>query len=133
MPRSKSRKAAHPKAKQAKKTRTERDPSLTSSDQAALDELGKKTSEVGPGSGGQSGSAQQLHDIAEAADESVEELAEEEQAYEAGIVDGVENAASRPERPVRARGRRSDLTADPRAENSESEGNGPIEDVDDVA
>ena len=32
----------------------------------------------------------------------MEELAEDDQAYEAGIVDGVEDAGDHPERPVRS-------------------------------
>ena len=43
-------------------------------------------------SAGQSGDIQQLSDIASADSESVEELAEEGNAFEAAAVDGVENA-----------------------------------------
>jgi uncharacterized protein YbjQ (UPF0145 family) len=49
--------------------------------------------ELGPASAGQSGDLQQLSDMAEADSESVEELAEEGNAFEAGAVLGVENAA----------------------------------------
>jgi sugar phosphate isomerase/epimerase len=38
--------------------------------------------------------------VADAADESVQELADSDQALEAGIVDGIEDAADHPERPV---------------------------------
>jgi uncharacterized protein YdeI (YjbR/CyaY-like superfamily) len=48
--------------------------------------------EVGPDSAGQSGDTQQISDAAEADSESVEELLEEGNAFEAGIVRGVENA-----------------------------------------
>jgi len=43
-------------------------------------------------SAGQSGDTQGLSDIPEADSESVEELVEEGQAFEAGVVGGVENA-----------------------------------------
>ena len=48
--------------------------------------------ELGPDSAGQSGDLQQLSDEADADSESVEELLEEGNAFEAGIVRGVENA-----------------------------------------
>ena len=47
---------------------------------------------MGPGSGGQSGDTQGLSDLPEADSESVEELLEEGQYFEAEAVDGVENA-----------------------------------------
>jgi len=47
---------------------------------------------LGPGSAGQSGDNQGLADEAEAGSESVEELIEEGQFFEAGIISGVENA-----------------------------------------
>ncbi|MGA2371184.1 MAG: transcription termination factor NusA [Candidatus Korobacteraceae bacterium] len=50
-------------------------------------------SDVEPGEeGGQSGDDEGLPDVPEAASESVEELADEGQAFEAEVVDGVENA-----------------------------------------
>jgi len=48
--------------------------------------------ELGPNSAGQSGDIQQLPDAADADSESVEELAEEGNAFEANAVFGVENA-----------------------------------------
>jgi len=48
--------------------------------------------ELGPNSAGQSGDIQQLPDAADADSESVEELAEEGNAFEANAVVGVENA-----------------------------------------
>jgi hypothetical protein len=48
--------------------------------------------EADPESGGQSGDTQGLTDVAEAGPESVEELVEEGQAFEAGVISGVENA-----------------------------------------
>jgi hypothetical protein len=48
--------------------------------------------ELGPNSAGQSGDVQQISDAAAADSESVEELLEEGNVFEAGIVEGVENA-----------------------------------------
>jgi len=47
---------------------------------------------MGPGSAGQSGDTQGLSDVAEAGSESVEELGEEGQSFEADVVSGVEDA-----------------------------------------
>jgi hypothetical protein len=47
---------------------------------------------VGPGSAGQSGDTQGLSDVAEAGSESVEELVEEGQSFEAEVLSGVEDA-----------------------------------------
>jgi hypothetical protein len=47
---------------------------------------------LGPGSAGQSGDTQGLSDIAEADSESVEELVEEGQSFEAEVISGVEDA-----------------------------------------
>src|ERR1700688_4419068 len=47
---------------------------------------------LGPNSAGQSGDTQGLSDIAEADSESVEELIEEGQFYEAEVIAGIENA-----------------------------------------
>lgn len=49
---------------------------------------------------GQTGDTQGLSSVAEAADESVEELADEGQDYEAEAVQGVEDAGDHPEQPV---------------------------------
>jgi hypothetical protein len=68
--------------------------------EAALDELGKDPRQVGPDSAGQSGDAQRLSTIADANEESVEELADTDQALEAAAVEGVEDAGDHPERPV---------------------------------
>ena len=48
--------------------------------------------EGGPGSAGQSGDTQGLSDVAEAGPESVEELVEEGQSFEAEALGGVEDA-----------------------------------------
>ena len=47
---------------------------------------------MGPGSAGQSGDTQGLSDVAEADSESVEELVEEGQSFEAEVISGVEGA-----------------------------------------
>lgn len=68
--------------------------------EAQLDDLGNNPGQVGPASAGQSGDTQGLSNTEDASDISVDELAEEDQPLEAGIVDGVEDAANHPERPV---------------------------------
>jgi hypothetical protein len=70
--------------------------------EAELDELGSDPGQVGPESGGQSGDTQGLAGESEATEESVEQLAEDDQAYEAEVVEGVEDAGDHPERPVRS-------------------------------
>jgi hypothetical protein len=52
----------------------------------------KREDELGPDSAGQSGDIQNLSDLADADSESVEELMEEGNAFEAEVVDAVENA-----------------------------------------
>lgn len=52
----------------------------------------KMKDEVGPASAGQSGDLQQLSDVADADSESVDELLEEGNAFEAEAVQGVEDA-----------------------------------------
>jgi hypothetical protein len=48
--------------------------------------------ELGPDSAGQSGDIQQISDVADADSQSVEELAEEGNAFEADAIQGVEDA-----------------------------------------
>jgi hypothetical protein len=71
-----------------------------SGNEAQSDELGNDPRQVGPDSAGQSGDPQRLSTIEDAADESVAELADTDQAFEAASVDGVEDAADHPERPA---------------------------------
>ena len=78
----------------------EQDPEVEGDDQAQLDELGDDPAEVGARSAGQSGGSQGLSHIAEANEESVEELADTDQAFESAAVEGVEDAADHPERPT---------------------------------
>lgn len=83
-----------------KRSLDERSPELRGDLEAQLDELGSDPGEVGVDSAGQSGDPQGLSDLEEANDESVEELAETDQAYEASIVEGVEDAGDHPGRQV---------------------------------
>jgi hypothetical protein len=46
----------------------------------------------GPGGAGQAGDTQGLSDVADADSQSVEELAEEGQYFEAAVISGIENA-----------------------------------------
>jgi hypothetical protein len=57
-----------------------------------VNESKKRKDELGPDSAGQSGDTQQLPDTAGADSESVEELMDEGNAFEADAVLGVENA-----------------------------------------
>jgi hypothetical protein len=68
-------------------------------EQAQPDEL-ERPGETGPESAGQSGDQQQLSSIEDAENESVQELAEEDQPLEASVLEGVEDAADHPERPT---------------------------------
>ena len=68
---------------------------LTDTD-AQTDAPGGDRGQAGPDSAGQSGDSP----IADDAVQSVEELADTGQDYEAGVVQGVEDAAAHPERPV---------------------------------
>ena len=62
-----------------------------------LDELDHDSGQVGPDSGGQSRDTQGLSEIADAADESVEERADTGQDDEAEVVEGVEDGADHPQ------------------------------------
>ena len=70
-------------------------------DEVQIDQLGSDLRQAGSDSAGQSGDVQGLSQIADVDEESVEELAETDQAYEAEAVEGVEDAGDHPERPVR--------------------------------
>lgn len=63
-------------------------------------EPGDQPDQGGADSGGQSGDTQGLSQTAEGAEESVEELADAGQDYEAGILEGTEDASDHPERSV---------------------------------
>ena len=83
-----------------KDTSLERSPELETGERVQLDELGDDPAQVGPQSAGQSGSAQGLSEVEDVDEESVEELADTDQAFESAAVEGVEDAADHPERPT---------------------------------
>jgi hypothetical protein len=89
-----------PHNRKSRDTSLERDPQLESDEQAQLDEIGDDPAQVGPRSAGQSGSSQGLSEVADANEESVEELADTDQPFESAAVEGVEDAADHPERPT---------------------------------
>ncbi|HUE03082.1 MAG TPA: hypothetical protein VMR62_26165 [Bryobacteraceae bacterium] len=62
----------------------------------------------GADSAGQSGDTQGLSDVAEAGSESVAELVEEGQSYEAEVIGGIENAPDADQGEVRTRQVRED-------------------------
>jgi hypothetical protein len=68
--------------------------------EARKDERGNDPREVGAESAGQAGGVQRLSIEEDADNESVEELSEASQAIEAATVEGLEDAADHPERPV---------------------------------
>ena len=70
--------------------------------EAALDELEAQSGAPSTESAGQSGDTQDLPPDSDVADESVKELAEGGQSYEAEAVAGVADAGNHPERPVRS-------------------------------
>jgi len=78
----------------------ERSPELKGDLEARPDELGTDPAQVGADSAGQSGDLQELSTVEDANEESVEELADTDQAIEAAAVEGVEDAADHPERPT---------------------------------
>ncbi len=78
----------------------ERSPELKGDLEAQLDELGKDPAEVGANSAGQSASSEGLSADADETEDSVEDLSDTDQAYEAAAVEGVEDAANHPERPT---------------------------------
>lgn len=63
----------------------------------------------GAGSAGQSGDIEDLSEVAEADSESVQELVEEGQDYEAELVEGVENAPDPDEAEIDAEVPEDDL------------------------
>lgn len=67
---------------------------------AAADEVDPSHGQVGGASAGQSGDTQGLSSAADEAEESVEELAETGQDFQAGLVEGMEDAADHPEKPM---------------------------------
>ncbi|HZQ71020.1 MAG TPA: hypothetical protein VFA68_21020 [Terriglobales bacterium] len=69
--------------------------------EARPDELGNNPAQVGLDSAGQSGDNQELSNVEEALDQSVDDLVETGQDFEANVAQGVEDAGDEPEREVR--------------------------------
>ena len=95
----------------------------TRDNEARMDELGDDPAQVGPRSAGQAGDSQQLSEVADANNQSVEELADTDQALEAATVEGVEDAADHPERPTHTHleyGRPDDLPPKTKSDDSEA-------------
>jgi hypothetical protein len=82
------------------RSQDERSPERKSDLEAQADELGTDPAQVGERSAGQAGNSQGLSPIEEASGESVEELSDTDQASEAASLEGLEDAADHPERPV---------------------------------
>ena len=86
--------------KKHKRDIDERAPERKGDLEARADDLGTDPGQVGAESAGQSGDPQELSIVEDANEESVEELSNTDQALEAAAVEGVEDAADHPERPV---------------------------------
>ncbi|MFZ0862882.1 MAG: hypothetical protein WCA27_09005 [Candidatus Sulfotelmatobacter sp.] len=76
-----------------RKSEDERAPERKTDIEAQVDELGTDPGQVGEQSAGKAGDSQALSSEEDASDESVEELADTEQALEATAVEGAEDAA----------------------------------------
>jgi hypothetical protein len=97
-----AKKAASPKKSSSKKKALKK----TVSGKTAAARTGPRQfsrDSAGPRSGVQSGDLQGLSDVESADSESVDELIEEGNAFEAGVVSGVEDAGKRGVREVRTR------------------------------
>ncbi len=84
--------------------------------EAHPDESDDQPGRGGADSGGQSGDTQGLSQATNASEETVEELADAGQDYEAGIQEGIENAADHPEKPVPSHAGQEREDASPRRE-----------------
>jgi len=69
--------------------------------EARPDELGNSPAQVGTDSAGQAGDNQELSDVEDAVDQSVDDLVETGQDFEANVAQGVEDAGDEPEKEVR--------------------------------
>ncbi|MBI2685768.1 MAG: hypothetical protein HYX27_05595 [Acidobacteria bacterium] len=70
--------------------------------------ISRRPAGMGPGSGGQSGDTQGLSNIEDVDSESVSELVEEGQYFEAELISGIEDAPDADQGPVRTRAVRED-------------------------
>jgi hypothetical protein len=77
-----------------------RSPERKSDLQAQLETFGNDPQSTESSIAGEAGDSQGLSNVAEATEESVEELAASGQALEAAAVEGLEDAADHPGRPV---------------------------------
>jgi hypothetical protein len=93
-----AKKAAKKKPVRGKKKSAPRTPAEVSNPIASPNRRG-----LGPGAGGQSGDNQGLSRREQADSESVEELSEEGQEFEAEVISGVENARDPDQSEVRTR------------------------------
>jgi len=87
--------------------------------EAQLDDLAGELERMDRDSAGQAGDNEGLSPIPDASAESVEELAATDQAIEAEVVAGMEDAADHPERPVHTHeeyGRMDDIPTKKRPE-----------------
>ena len=96
-----AKKAAAPSKTAAKKKRLNKSTPAKASRERRAPAF--STEMLGPDSGGQSGDLQGLSDVETADSESVDELVEEGNAFEAGIVKGVEDAGRRGTKEVTTR------------------------------
>ena len=87
-----------PKKKKEETNIDERSPELKGDLEARPDDLEGDLRELDRA--GHGAELEQLSPVEEASEESVEELAETNQSLEAAVVEGVEDAADHPERPV---------------------------------
>lgn len=85
---------------ESKNSNDERAPERKGDVEAQLDELGYDPSQVGTRSAGQTASSLGLSNIPDATEDSVEDLADTDQALEAAAVEGAEDAADHPGRPT---------------------------------
>jgi hypothetical protein len=96
-----AKKAAAPSKSAAKKKRLKRSTPTKASPERRAPAFSPEM--LGPDSGGQSGDLQGLSDIETADSESVDELVEEGNAFEAGVVKGVDDAGRRGTKEVTTR------------------------------
>ncbi|HVA72328.1 MAG TPA: hypothetical protein VNF02_04380 [Candidatus Limnocylindrales bacterium] len=87
-----SKRAAQAARKAARKNKATRRERLSRGVRSSGNDIAMRSKGPGSASAGQSGDLQGLSNVESADSESVDELLEDGQAYEAGIVDGVENA-----------------------------------------
>jgi hypothetical protein len=103
MGRAKTRRKPAPRGRLSRGTASRKRTGLRSASPITDIEVSSTTRGLGPEAAGQSGDIEGLSREAITDSESVEELVEEGQAFEAGIVDAVENAPDADEGEIRTR------------------------------